>query len=71
MYALKKFIPWDEISYYAADVDELELLLKNLDKQEALKKGKKARQYWKKELYYQDWCKYVIKVLEDIKENRA
>ncbi len=62
----KKFIPWDEISYYAATVDELENLLQNLDKKEAVKKGKSAYQYWKNELYYQKWCKYVIKELDEI-----
>ncbi|MFD2864287.1 exostosin domain-containing protein [Mucilaginibacter antarcticus] len=60
----KKFIPWDEMSYYVASVDELEHLLKNLDKDEAIAKGKKAFQYWRNELYYQKWCKYVIKELE-------
>jgi hypothetical protein len=65
----KKFIPWDEISYYARDVDELDALLKNLDKAEALKKGKKARGYWKNELYYQDWCKYVLMELENVKKS--
>jgi hypothetical protein len=63
----KKFIPWDEMSYYVASVDDLENLLKNLDKKEALKKGKKAYQYWKNEIYYQKWCKYVLKELEEIK----
>jgi len=62
----KKFIPWDEMSYYVASVDELEDLLKNLDKEEAIKKGKKAYQYWKNELFYQKWCKYLIKELEQI-----
>jgi hypothetical protein len=62
----RKFIPWDEISYYAPNVDELESLLNNLDKKEALEKGKKAYQYWKNELYYQKWCKYIIKELEQI-----
>jgi len=60
----KKFIPWDEISYYAASVDELETMLKNLDKTEAIAKGRKARYYWKNELRYQKWCKYAIKELE-------
>jgi hypothetical protein len=60
----KKFIPWDEMSYYAATVDELENLLDNLDKKEALKKGKKAYEYSKNELYYQKWCKYIIKELD-------
>ena len=62
----KKFIPWDEISYYVSSVDELESLLNNLDKKEALKKGKKAYQYWKNELFYQKWCKYVLKELESL-----
>ncbi|HEY5326201.1 MAG TPA: exostosin family protein [Mucilaginibacter sp.] len=60
----KKFIPWDEISYYASTVNELENLLQNLDKKEAIEKGKKAYQYYKNELYYQKWCRYVIKELE-------
>lgn len=63
----KNFIPWDDISYYAADVNQLKYLLKNLDKEEALRKGKLAYQYWKNELYYQKWCKYVIKELESIR----
>jgi hypothetical protein len=60
----KKFIPWDDISYYAASVNELDYLLKNLDKTQAIEKGKKAFQYWKNELYYQKWCKYVLKELD-------
>lgn len=62
----KKFIPWDDISYYAADVNELERLLKTLDKEEAVKKGKKALDYWTNELYYQKWCKYVLKELQNV-----
>jgi hypothetical protein len=60
----KKFIPWDEMSYYVSSVDELDTLLNNLDKKEALDKGKKAYLYWKNELFYQKWCKYVIMELE-------
>jgi len=62
----KNFIPWDEISYYVPTVDDLENLLQNLDKKEAIEKGKLAYQYWKNELYYQKWCKYVINELEQI-----
>jgi hypothetical protein len=62
----KKFIPWDEMSYYASTVDELENLLQNLDKKEAIEKGKKASLYWKNELNYQKWCKYLINELEQI-----
>jgi len=62
----KKYIPWDEISYYVSSVAELDKLLASLDKNEAVEKGKSAYQYWKKELYYQKWCKYVIKELDDL-----
>ncbi|MCC8425722.1 exostosin family protein [Mucilaginibacter sp. UR6-11] len=67
----KKFIPWDEISYYAATVDELDQLLRNLDKNEALERGRKAFQYWKNELFYQKWCKYVLKELEQLNEDKS
>jgi hypothetical protein len=56
----KQFIPWDDISYYVSSIDELDNLLCELDQNEARKKGKKAYHYWKKELYYQRWCKYVF-----------
>ncbi|MES2807869.1 MAG: exostosin family protein [Bacteroidota bacterium] len=62
----KKFIPWDDMSYYAATVDELDSILKKLNKADAMIKGKNAFQYWKNELYYQKWCKYVIKELEQL-----
>jgi len=62
----KKFVPWDDISYYASSVDELKYLLTHLDKKEAIEKGKKAYLFWRNELFYQKWCKYVLKELEDI-----
>jgi hypothetical protein len=62
----KNFIPWDDMSYYASSIDELSQLLKGLNKNEAIQKGKNAYNYWKNELYYQQWCKYVIKELESI-----
>ncbi len=60
----KQFIDWDAMSYYAASIDELEELLDRLDKSEALRKGRLARQYWKHHLFYGKWCTYVIKELE-------
>jgi len=62
----KNFIPWDEISYYASSVDELEMMLTHLDKKQAIEKGKNAYRFWKNELFYQKWCKYVLKELEGI-----
>jgi len=66
----KNFIPWDDMSYYVSTMDELDDLLTRIDKKKALEKGKKAYQYWKNELYYQRWCKYVIKELSALSSQR-
>lgn len=63
----KQFIDWDKISYFASTIDELENLLSKLNKKEAMQKGTNAAKFFKKELYYQQWCKYVIKELDGIK----
>jgi len=60
----KSFIPWDEISYYASTVDELENFLNTVTKEEAIAKSKKALWYFNNELYFQKWCKYVIEELK-------
>lgn len=62
----KKYIPWDEMSYYVSSIDELDNLLSGLNRREAIAKGKRAYDYWKNELYYQKWCKYVVKELHEI-----
>ena len=62
----KKYIPWDEISYYAEDVNSLEYIIRNIDKNAAIEKGKKAKQYFENEIYYQKWCKYVLMELEEM-----
>lgn len=61
-----KFIPWDEFSYYAKDIDTLIDIIKNLDINDALEKGKKAKEYFEHNIYYQKWCKYVIMELTEI-----
>lgn len=60
----KQFIDWESISYFASTMDELDNILRKLDKKEALQKGKNAAKAFKNELYYQKWCKYVIKELD-------
>ena len=65
----KKFIQWDEMSYYAASIDELDDVLRYMNKKEAIEKGKKAYQYWKNEIYYQRWCKYVLMELDERKQS--
>lgn len=65
----KKFIDWDQISFYATNVKEVGEILdsyrNNLD--ELLEKGAKAKQVYENELGYQKWCKYIFEELRDIK----
>jgi len=63
----KNFIDWDSISYFASSIDALDNILRNLNKKEALQKGKNAAKMFKSDLYYQQWCKYVLKELDAIK----
>ncbi|MFW9874999.1 MAG: exostosin family protein, partial [Candidatus Thorarchaeota archaeon] len=62
----KEFINWDEVSLYLKSPKNLEALLETLDRSNLLKMGKKASIFWKRELSYQRWCKYVIKELEGL-----
>lgn len=62
----KKFINWDEISYYVDSIEQLDILLTKLDKKEAIMKGKLAEKVFFQEIYYQKWCKYVLKELDDL-----
>lgn len=62
----KDFINWSEVSYFAPTVDALIKLLDNLDLQEALVKGKKAREWYYEKLYYQKWCSFVLEELNKL-----
>lgn len=63
----QKFINWDRMSYFAKNIHDLKIILDNLDPEEASNKGKEAKIFFKSDLFYQKWCKYVIMELEDIK----
>lgn len=56
----QKHINWDDCSYFVKDIEQLSHLLKKLDKEEAIKKGKLAKKIFFNNLYYQKWCRYVI-----------
>lgn len=62
----RKFIPWDEFSFFSDTIDDVE---KTLDAwagktKELAEMGKKAYQCWKEKLIYQKWCPYLIEELK-------
>ncbi len=63
----KKFINWDELSLFSQSASELNDTLDSLHKADLRLMGKKATGFWKKELTYQRWCKYVFKELETLR----
>lgn len=62
----KKFIPWDEFSFFSSSIDDVE---KTLDKwrgktRELVEMGRKAFECWQEKLVYQKWCPYLIEELK-------
>lgn len=66
----KKFINWAEISLYVKSVRDLNTRLDFLNKSDLILMGKKASKIWQDEFSSQNWCKYVIKELIDLKMNK-
>ena len=61
----KRFINWDEISLYTALPDDTERILDEVKKKDLTAMGYRAMNTYYNELSYQNWCKYVIKELEN------
>lgn len=65
----KRFINWDEISFFAdniADVQGKLDFLRESDKFHLISMGKRAFQCWENHLNYQKWCQYVVEELKEI-----
>lgn len=65
----KRYINWNEISFFSSSISEVQDRLASLrksDKSKLLLMGKKAFICWRDHLNYQKWCPYVIKELEEI-----
>ncbi|EKE02194.1 MAG: exostosin family protein [uncultured bacterium] len=63
----KKFINWDEVSLYTDSVSNIIDLLNSKSKSDFLLMGKKAKELYYNQLFFQKWCYYVIKELEELK----
>ena len=62
----KRFLKWNEYSFFAKTMKEAETIIYGAPKAKLLSMGSKCATLWKKELTYGKWCKYVIKELEDL-----
>jgi len=62
----KKYIPWDEMSFYTSNVEELIEILDGKTDKELEIMGSNNYTFFLNNLTYQKWCPYVIKELDDI-----
>jgi hypothetical protein len=62
----KKYINWDEYSFYAETPQRAVEILNNIDKNHILAMGKKCAKLWEEDLCYGKWCDYVLKELVDL-----
>jgi len=64
----KKYIDWDSISFFSNTVEGVDKILNEYTNrlEELLEKGCRAKQVFENELYYQKWCKYALRELENL-----
>jgi hypothetical protein len=59
-----RFIRWNEISYYAHSVSEVQLILDGLALPGLEKMGRLARTCYREKLAYRKWCELAVRELE-------
>lgn len=64
----KKYLPYEEFSFYTNNPSEINAIIDSKTKEELLSMGKKCQKIYKEKLAYQKWCELVIKTLTDIKQ---
>jgi hypothetical protein len=62
----KKYINWDEYSFYAESPQEAAEMLKSCCKNHLPAMGDKCAKLWKENLCYGKWCDYVLRELSDL-----
>jgi hypothetical protein len=63
----KKYINWDEYSFYSETVKEAAELVKNSKTDQLLTMGEKCIKLWEEKLTYGKWCGFLIKELDELK----
>jgi hypothetical protein len=64
----KKYIDWDDYSFYAESPKQALETVKNCKKNDLLSLGKQCAQLWKDHLNYGKWCHYVLEELSDLEK---
>jgi hypothetical protein len=64
----KKFISWDEVSFFSSSVSDLNSRLDSLknSKSHLMSMGQRAAKLYSEKLAYQKWCQYAIRELREI-----
>jgi len=64
----KKYLPYEEFSFYTNNPNEINAIIDSKTKEELLNMGEKCKKIYKEKLAYQKWCELVIKTLTDLKQ---
>jgi len=59
----KRFINWDEISFYTDNADDVAKIINSVGKEELILMGEKSKKVYEEKLAYGKWCPFVIKEL--------
>jgi len=62
----KRFINWDEMSFWAQSVEQMKNTLNMVQQATLIQMGKRAADVYKEQLAYQKWCAYVLRELETV-----
>jgi hypothetical protein len=64
----KKYIPWDQCSFYAASPQQAVAMVQNCRREALAAMGRECAQIWWEKLNYGQWCRYVLNELSDFKK---
>lgn len=62
----KRFLPWQQISIYVDNIEELNAALDNKTDEELKEMGIRAAEIFSNHLTFQRWCPYVLKELQEV-----
>lgn len=64
----KKYIDWDQVSFYSSSAAHLNKMLDKLKPKELIEMGRHGSNLWKEKLTYQKWCPFLLRELKELKK---